>query len=155
MESFIYTTIGPIVDFTLSLFYPSTWPCMYVRTNPYSVSFSAFRTGIQYSVRYLSTPYKRILVNLTYNASICRQNVAKKEAKKVWTMVEALRCPNCEKIALPQTVILSCRFWLFAFLLSSRYQSAGPSFAVEYIKGSHPAWVSHFVRNDYHAICWM
>ncbi|KAE8397528.1 hypothetical protein BDV37DRAFT_276873 [Aspergillus pseudonomiae] len=24
-----------------------------------------------------------------------------------------------------------------------------------YIKGSHPAWVSHFVRNDYHAICWI
>ncbi|KAE8358794.1 hypothetical protein BDV27DRAFT_137130 [Aspergillus caelatus] len=26
---------------------------------------------------------------------------------------------------------------------------------IEYIKGSHPAWVSHFVRNDYYAICWM
>ncbi|KAB8269696.1 hypothetical protein BDV30DRAFT_229612 [Aspergillus minisclerotigenes] len=53
-------------------------------------------------------------------------------------MVGALRCPNCSDFS---------RFSLVVVINQQARHSL-----VEYIKGSHPAWVSHFGRNDYHAI---
>ncbi|KAE8321568.1 hypothetical protein BDV39DRAFT_197521 [Aspergillus sergii] len=59
-------------------------------------------------------------------------------------MVEALRCPNCSDFS---------RFCLVVVINQQTRHSL-----VEYIKGSHPAWVSHFAHAAYTsrvAIAWI